>query len=109
MLHTMTDTQRDDMARIAAIVTLSDRYHYNGDDWDSYDLTITRAGRTYPVGQLTVYDNGQACFILKHYDVNRTAVQRKAWRALEAAFGLSELQPWETPRAWFTTDMCPDA
>ena len=93
-----TPAQRDEMARIESIVTLSPMYRFNGDDWDSYDLTITRAGRSYPVGQLTIYDDGRGSLILKHHDADRLAVTRKAWRALEDAFNLPASERWQTPR-----------
>lgn len=92
------------MVAIPEGINRSSVYRFKGDDWSSYDLTVTRAGRTYPVAQLTVYDDpARGSMVMAHHDVYRRAVTRKAWGALESAYGYPALEPWATRRAWLAS------
>ena len=83
---------------IATIVDLGERYRYPGDAWWTYDATITRRGRIYPVAQVTAYDDGSQPLLLRHHTL-ATVAQRKAWGALTDLYGMKRPEPWQTPYA----------
>ena len=104
IMATYTAAQTDDLARLAAIVNVAPAPRFPGDDWDSYNLTVTRAGRSYPVGGATVYDDGRGILVSRHYDADRYATTRAAWRALEDAFQLTPRETWQQPRPMFLAE-----
>lgn len=57
--------------------------------WKDYALTVRRGNKIYPVGTLTVYDNGAPSLVMAHHNVHRLQVTTKAWGRVLDSFGYS--------------------
>lgn len=57
--------------------------------WDDYAVTVTRAGRSYRVGTLTVYPSGQVLAMRDGPQGDRYACTRKGWAILQDHLGVS--------------------
>ena len=92
---TMTKPTLDELR---SIVDLSEGYRYPGDEWTTYDATITRRGKAYPIGTVTVYDHRDNAHILvmRHHTL-RTVAQRETWDEITDAYGMTRPAPWQDP------------
>lgn len=85
------------LADLRGIVALGERYRFNGDEWDTCDATITRRGREYPIGTVTVYDDpARGILVMRHHTLT-TVAQRDAWNRITDMFGMARPKPWQTP------------
>ena len=93
------DTEAVTLADVRQIVTLSEMYRFNGDEWSTYDATIVSRGREYSVAKITEYDDeSRGLLVLRHYDL-RTQAQWRAWNAITDLFGMARPEAWQTPYA----------